>query len=82
MSTEEPTDFVTLVSNDGFEYKVLRSAAGISGVMKRMLDPNSKISHYCPNEVALIHSHLSHIFVRAIQNSRLYTRVAVVAMMV
>ena len=43
MSSEEAHDFVTLVSNDGFEFKVLRSAACISGVMKRMLDPNSKI---------------------------------------
>lgn len=42
MSADDDYDFVTLVSNDGFEFKVLRSAACISGAMKRMLDPNSK----------------------------------------
>lgn len=38
-------DYVTLVSNDGFEFKVQRSAACISGAIRRMLDPQSKTSH-------------------------------------
>lgn len=51
MSADDDYDFVTLVSNDGFEFKVLRSAACISGAMKRMLDPNSKkgFISLCPN---------------------------------
>ena len=35
------TDYVTLVSCDGFEFQVLRSAACVSGLIKRMLDPVS-----------------------------------------
>lgn len=37
------TEYVTLVSRDGFEFKVLRSAANISGAIKRMLDPTSAL---------------------------------------
>ncbi|KAK5132431.1 hypothetical protein LTR08_009114 [Meristemomyces frigidus] len=33
------SDYVTLVSNDGFSFVVQRSAACISPVIKRMLDP-------------------------------------------
>ena len=35
-------DYVTLVSNDGFEFVVLRSAAEVSGLCRRMLDLRSK----------------------------------------
>lgn len=35
----EPTEYVTLVSNDGFEFKILRSAACIAGTIKKALDP-------------------------------------------
>ncbi|KAK5121810.1 hypothetical protein LTR85_004685 [Meristemomyces frigidus] len=34
------TDYVTLISNDGFSFLVQRSSARISPVIKRMLDPN------------------------------------------
>lgn len=34
-------DYVTLVSNDGFEFLVQRKSACLSGAIKRMLDPNS-----------------------------------------
>nr|KMM66665.1 hypothetical protein CPAG_03003 [Coccidioides posadasii RMSCC 3488] len=40
----EPPEFVTLVSNDGFEFVISRSAACISGTIRRMLDPASKFS--------------------------------------
>ena len=40
MATE--TDYVTLISNDGFSYVVQRSSACISPAIKKMLDPNSK----------------------------------------
>ncbi|THY00046.1 POZ domain-containing protein [Aureobasidium pullulans] len=32
-------DYVTLVSNDGFEFLVQRTSACLSGAIKRMLDP-------------------------------------------
>ena len=35
---ESLTEYVTLVSNDGFEFKVLRSAACIAGAIKKALD--------------------------------------------
>lgn len=34
--------FVTLVSADGFEFHVRRSAACVSATIRRMLDPQSK----------------------------------------
>ena len=34
-------DYVTMVSNDGFEFHILRSAAEVSGAIRRMLDPLS-----------------------------------------
>lgn len=40
-SSSSQTDFVTLVSRDGFEFNILRSAACISGAVKKMLDPTS-----------------------------------------
>ena len=39
MSDNKTTEYVTLVSNDGYEFKVLRSAACIAGTIKRALDP-------------------------------------------
>ena len=39
MSTEKISEYVTLVSNDGFEFKLLRSAACIAGTIKRALNP-------------------------------------------
>lgn len=37
----KPSEYVTLVSNDGFEFIITRSAAYVSAVLKRMLDPRS-----------------------------------------
>jgi len=37
-------DYVTLVSNDGFELLVQRTSACLSGAIKRMLDPISAFS--------------------------------------
>jgi transcription elongation factor B subunit 1 len=42
MSSEKVSEFVTLVSNDGFEFKLLRSAACIAGTIKRALNPECK----------------------------------------
>jgi transcription elongation factor B subunit 1 len=39
MSDEKTTEYVTLVSNDGYEFKILRSAACIAGTIKKALDP-------------------------------------------
>jgi len=37
------SDYVTLVSSDGFEFQVLRSCATIAGAIRRMLDPSSEL---------------------------------------
>lgn len=41
-STASQSAYVTLVSSDGFEFHIRRSAACISGTIRRMLDPSSK----------------------------------------
>ncbi|KUL86610.1 hypothetical protein ZTR_03022 [Talaromyces verruculosus] len=38
------TDYVTLISSDGFEFVLPRSTACVSGTIRRMLDPSSKFS--------------------------------------
>lgn len=38
------SDYVTLVSAEGFEFVVLRAATDVSPVIKRMLDPKSQFS--------------------------------------
>ena len=40
------SEYVTLVSNDEFEFIVSRKTAYVSGTIRRMLDPNSTI--FCP----------------------------------
>lgn len=40
--SDEPSKYVTLCSNDGFEFVVSREAAGVAGTIRRMLHPNSK----------------------------------------
>jgi len=37
----DPSEYVTLVSNDGFEFVVGRESAYMAGTIKRMLDPTS-----------------------------------------
>lgn len=50
MSSE--SDYVTLISSDGYSFVVQRSSACISGAIKRMLDP-SRASTFCsPSSVA------------------------------
>lgn len=49
MSDKKPTEYVTLVSNDGYEFKLLRSAACIAGTIRKALDPTCKSSSYCVN---------------------------------
>ena len=34
--------YVTLISNDGFEFIVSREAACVAGTIKKMIDPQSK----------------------------------------
>ncbi|KAF2632132.1 hypothetical protein BU25DRAFT_487687 [Macroventuria anomochaeta] len=41
MSSEKTSEYVTLVSNDGYEFKLLRSAACIAGTIKRAMNPES-----------------------------------------
>lgn len=42
----ENSDYVTLVSQDGFSFVVQRSAACLSGAIKRMLDPACTSTRY------------------------------------
>jgi hypothetical protein len=42
MADHRITEYVTLVSNDGYEFKLLRSAACIAGTIKKALDPMCK----------------------------------------
>lgn len=41
-TNQEPSPYVTLVSADGFEFHVRRSAACVSGTIRRMLDVQSE----------------------------------------
>ncbi|KAI7542314.1 hypothetical protein KC331_g8051 [Hortaea werneckii] len=41
MAASSETDYVTLISNDGFSFVVQRSAATISPMVRKMLDPQS-----------------------------------------
>jgi transcription elongation factor B subunit 1 len=41
--SKEPSEFVTLVSSDDFEFIIRRESANVAGTLKRMLDPNSKL---------------------------------------
>jgi hypothetical protein len=40
-AADDLTEYVTLVSSDDYSFVVRRSAACISGAIKRMLDPSS-----------------------------------------
>jgi hypothetical protein len=44
-SNGTPSPFVTLISSDDFEFHVRRSAACVSGTIRRMLDPQSMVTH-------------------------------------
>ena len=49
----EPSTYVTLVSNDGFEFVVRRESAYVAGTIKRMLDPASEPHLHCINHVTV-----------------------------
>jgi len=53
MAGTTPTNYVTLVSSDGYEFKLLRSAACISGTIKKALDPTSGFRETNENRVDL-----------------------------
>ena len=44
MAPSEPSHYVTLISNDGFEFIVRRDAACVAGTIRKMLDPQSKFA--------------------------------------
>lgn len=41
-SVADSTEYVTLVSNDGFEFVIPREAACVSGTIRRMLENGSE----------------------------------------
>ena len=47
MANPKSSEFVTLVSSDGFEFIVPRRAAYVAGTIKKMLDPNSEYCFFC-----------------------------------
>ncbi|CAA9958416.1 hypothetical protein PTNB73_00573 [Pyrenophora teres f. teres] len=53
MADNNTTEYVTLVSNDGYEFKLLRSAACIAGTIKKALDPMSGFRENTQNRVDL-----------------------------
>ncbi|KAJ5256882.1 Elongin-C [Penicillium angulare] len=44
MAPQIESEYVTLVSRDGFEFIIPRSAACVSGTIRAMLDPASRFS--------------------------------------
>ena len=42
--SSQPSTYVTLISNDGFEFIVSREAACVAGTIKKMLDPQSNFA--------------------------------------
>lgn len=44
MSDQELSEYITLISSDGFEFIVKRDAANVSGTIRKMLDPTSMFS--------------------------------------
>ena len=62
MAENKTTEYVTLVSNDGYEFKLLRSAACIAGTIKKALDPMCTSHAHLPQPKHLLtsaHSRLS-----------------------
>ena len=51
MAPSEPSHYVTLISNDGFEFIVRRDAACVAGTIRKMLDPQSKCAFFPANFV-------------------------------
>ncbi|KAH0541287.1 hypothetical protein FGG08_004211 [Glutinoglossum americanum] len=47
------SEYVTLISNDGYKFVVKRSAACVSGALRRMLDPKSNFSEAIENKATL-----------------------------
>ncbi|KAI4214929.1 MAG: hypothetical protein LQ351_002644 [Letrouitia transgressa] len=44
MSSAQPSEYVTLISSDGFEFIVRREAACVAGMIRRMLDTTSNFA--------------------------------------
>ncbi|KAL8730530.1 MAG: hypothetical protein Q9166_003980 [cf. Caloplaca sp. 2 TL-2023] len=44
MTNHTLPNYITLISNDGFEFIILREAACVAGTIRKMLDPTSKQS--------------------------------------
>lgn len=49
----EESEYVTLISSDGYSFIVQRSSACISGAIKRMLDPSCMFAHKTPAAIFL-----------------------------
>ena len=59
-STSKASEYVTLVSRDGYEYIVRRSAACVSGTIARMLDPRSRSQYIDSSLLTVVLKYLLH----------------------
>ncbi|KAI4128611.1 MAG: hypothetical protein LQ338_002645 [Usnochroma carphineum] len=44
MADQELSEYVTIISNDGFEFIIKRDAANVAGTIRKMLDPTSNFA--------------------------------------
>ncbi|KAI4115651.1 MAG: hypothetical protein LQ345_003790 [Seirophora villosa] len=49
MDNKPLSEYITMISNDGFEFIIKRDAADVAGTIKKMLDPTSTLSHLSPS---------------------------------
>ncbi|RMX80366.1 hypothetical protein D0869_07598 [Hortaea werneckii] len=78
-SGSSETDYVTLISNDGFSFVVQRSAATISPMVRKMLDPQTPpfpfpALHHCLSPFSSPHLfHIPHSFLSAQSTHHVHT---------
>jgi hypothetical protein len=58
----EESEYVTLISSDGYSFIVQRSSACISGAIKRMLDPSCTLEQHAYLQPNLQLTHCSRWF--------------------
>ncbi|KAI9834169.1 MAG: hypothetical protein M1826_005280 [Phylliscum demangeonii] len=53
VKASRPGEYITLVSNDGYEFVVRRAAAEASGYLRRMMDPRNNFSESISHRAVL-----------------------------
>lgn len=49
MDNKPLSEYITMISNDGFEFIIKRDAANVAGTIRKMLDPTSTASYLSPS---------------------------------